>query len=432
MSVTPIVYQWQIYCNTESKWVQNWSLTAPTTCVNNTAHTVNSSSVQQIQAVSNQQINVTNQYSDLLEAPRTIQQTPIIDIKSFHGISKKDQTNTTGTGTITASSEVTPEIQLTVNAANDVSGTRSSKRGYYTAGLVSEVGIALRVPTTLDTAQVLKWGYYDNNNGYYFLLTGSSLSVGIMYNGSEVTIVRSAFNQNKLDGTEANGITLDFSKGNIFRIDFTWYGFGQVQFGVIQTDISNVQKLFPLHIYNVSGWTSCGNPHLPINVQLKSNASTLSRSVYLAGRQYSILGTPSDYLYRNMYTVISATTLNSNFNPLFSLKYITNYITCPVEIKRIRTTTNGNATLKAIKNATLTGASFATNPFVQESCLQVDTSATYTGGTVCKTYLLFSGILTDIEVKDLEIYENDTLTFAWQCLGTSNTINMHLEWDERW
>lgn len=432
MSVTPIVHQWQIYCNDESNWVQSWSLTAPTTCSNNTAHSVNSNSVQQLQSVSNQQVNVVNQYTDLLESPRSIQQLPIIDIKSFHGISKKDKTNTTGTGAITATSEVAPEIQLTVSAANDVSGTRSAKRGYYTAGLVSEVGVAIRIPTALDTAQTLKYGYYDNDNGYYFKLVGTTLNVGIMYNGTETLIARSAFNQNKLDGTEANGITLDFSKGNIFRIDFTWYGFGQILFGVIQTDVSNVQKLFPMHIYNVSGSTSCGNPHLPINVQLNANASTLTRSVYLAGRQYSILGTPSDYVYRNMYTVISGSSSNANINPLFTLKYRTNYITCPVEIKKIRATTNGNITLQAVKNATLTGSSFGTNTFVEESCLHVDTSATFTGGTVCKTYLLFGGILNDISIKDLEIYEDDTLTFTWQGLTTSNTINIQIEWDERW
>lgn len=432
MSVLVIVSEWQIYCNTESDWVQSWSVDRPTTCKNNTAHTVNSGSVQQIQTISNQQVNIVNNYKDSLESSRFIQQNPIIDLKSFHGISCKNIVNTANTGTVTGTSESTSEIKLSINGTTDIAGIRSAKRGYYIAGLVSEAGIALRVPTTLNTGNVLKYGYYDNNNGYYFKLVGNVLNVGIMYDGTETLIPRSAFNQNKLDGTESNGITLDFSKGNIFRIEFTWYGFGQVIFGVIQTDISNDQRFFPMHIFDVNGTTSCANPYLPVNVQLSSNGSSLTRDVYVAGRQYSILGKLINNCFRNMYNVSNATSSDTNKNPLFTLKYKTGYKTCPVEIKKIRAISNVNITLQSIKNVTLSGASFIDNLNVEQSCLEVDTAATFTGGTVCKTYLLFAGVATEIEVKDIDLYEDDTLTYTWKSSGVSNTISMQVEWDEKW
>lgn len=432
MSVLVIVSEWQIYCNTEGDWVQSWSVEPPTTCKNDPSHEVNPDSLQILQTISNQQVDVINEYKDLLETSRVVQQTPIIDLKSFHGISCKNIVNTTNTGTVTATSESTSEIKLSINDATDIAGIRSAKRGYYIAGLVSEAGIALRVPTTLDTDNELKYGYFDDDNGYYFKLIGNELNVGIMYNGTEILIPHSEFNQNRLDGTESNGITLDFSKGNIFRIEFTWYGFGQVVFGVISTDIANNQKLFPLHIYNVNGATSCANPYLPVNVQLSSNGSSLSRDVYVAGRQYSILGKLINNCFRNMYNVSNVGSSDTNNNPLFTLKYKTGYKTCPVEIKKIRALSNVNITLQLIKNVTLSGGSFIDNTNVEQSCLQVDTSGTFTSGTVCKTYLIFAGIPTEIEIKDMDLYEDETLTFAWKSSGTSNTISMQVEWDEKW
>lgn len=427
------VSEWRIYCLTENAWVENWSVAAPTTCANDTSHSVNTDSVQILQNVNSQMVEVVNEYKDTLESSRVVQQSPIIDLKSFHGITSKNKTNTTATGAVTATSEITSEIKLSISATTDVAGIRSSKRGYYIAGLVSEVGVALRIPTNLDTTHVLKYGYYDNDNGYYFKLIGTQLNVCILNNGVETLIAYNDFNANKLNGAESNGVTLDFSKGNIFRIQFTWYGFGQVIFGVIQTDLTNAQKFYPMHIYNnESAGTTCGNPYLPINVQLSSNGSSLTRDVYIAGRQYSVLGKLIDNNLRNMYCVNNAASSDTNSNPLFSLKYNTSYITCPTEIKRIRAISNTNIVLQIVKNASLTGSSFVDNTLVDASCLQVDTSATFTGGTIFKTYLLFANIPIDIEVFDCDIYENDTLTFTWKATTTSNTISIQVDYDEKW
>ena len=427
------ISEWRIFCLTENSWVENWSINAPTTCKNNTSHSVNMGSVQLLQNVSNQMVEVINNYKDTLESSRVVEQTPIIDLKSFHGVTSKNITNTTTTGTITAASEITSEIKLSISAETDIAGIRSAKRGYYIAGLVSEVGVALRIPVSLDTTHELKYGYFDDQNGYYFKLIGDQLNVGIMNNGIEILINYNDFNGNKLDGYESNGITLDFSKGNIFRIQFTWYGFGQVVFGVIQSDITDSQKFYPMHTHNNSNaGTTCGNPYLPINVQLSSNGSTLTRNVYIAGRQYSILGKLIDNNLRNMYYINNVTSFDTNANPLFSLKYNSSYVTCPTEIKKIRAVSNVNIILQIVKNATLTGSNFVNNTLVETSCLQVDTSATFTGGTIYKTYLLFANIPLDINVFDCDIYEDDILTFTWKSATTSNTISLQVDYDEKW
>lgn len=425
-----LVSQWRIYCIDEGNWIESWSTVEPTLCANSTSHLVNPNSVQLLQTIDNQDVDVSNTYQDLLESARVVQQTPIIDLKSFHGITKENKTSITGNATVTASSEVDSEIKLNINGTSAICSLRSAERGYYTAGLVSECGIAIRIPEILYTTQELKFGYYDDSNGYYFKLVGNSLSVGIMYNGNETLITRDNFNKNRLDGSA--DLLLDLAKGNIFRITFTWYGFGNVTFGVIQTDMINEQRFIPMHTYTTDGNTSCGNPYLPINIKLSSNGSTQDKSVYVGGRQYCVLGKPIDNTYKNMYYATDSATINTSTKYLFSIKNKTNYKTCISKIVNIRALSTSSAIVKILKNATLTSSSFINNPYVEETALSVDTSASLTGGTVCKTFLLFANTELNIEIKDMNIYEDDTISIVWNSITGTSTFGIQLDYTEKW
>jgi hypothetical protein len=55
---TSTVQKYKIYCATEAKYVEGWGSTEPTTCYNNTTHTVNLSSVQTLETVNNSQVKV--------------------------------------------------------------------------------------------------------------------------------------------------------------------------------------------------------------------------------------------------------------------------------------------------------------------------------------------------------------------------------------
>ena len=59
------VNQWRIYCNTESTWVYNYldisNTTGPTTCPNDTAHTVNIDSVSIVNTISENTVTIKEQ-----------------------------------------------------------------------------------------------------------------------------------------------------------------------------------------------------------------------------------------------------------------------------------------------------------------------------------------------------------------------------------
>jgi hypothetical protein len=52
------VYEWQIYCETESAWITGYDKAAITACPTDTAHTVTAGSVQKLREYSNQQLKI--------------------------------------------------------------------------------------------------------------------------------------------------------------------------------------------------------------------------------------------------------------------------------------------------------------------------------------------------------------------------------------
>ena len=106
----------------------------------------------------------------------------------------------------------------------------------YSPGIGTTIQMTVQVGDTGTTNSVRRWGYYDDNNGIFFELNGTTLYsvVRSSTTGSVVDtkIAQADWDTDKLDGTNADGFDLDVSKGNIYWIDFQWLGAGRVEFGV--------------------------------------------------------------------------------------------------------------------------------------------------------------------------------------------------------
>lgn len=81
-------------------------------------------------------------------------------------------------------------------------------------------------------------GYFDNRNGVFLQQAGNgtvsivkrSFTTGIV---SDTVINQSNWNLDKLDGTTASGIDLDFTKTQLFATDFQWLGVGKIRCGIV-------------------------------------------------------------------------------------------------------------------------------------------------------------------------------------------------------
>lgn len=425
-----IVYRWRLFCNTENDWVYLWSENTPTTCPNNTGDVINTSSIQLVDQVQVNDVNIVNMSQSPFLDNIVVIKNPIIDLKSFYPLSNvRDKI----VGDIVRDIS---EIKISTTTATDsVSCITSMDRGVYVAGTICEAGIAVRIPVALVGTQTLKFGYFDADNGFYFKVkAGGVLCCCILDNSIETEIQRADFNMYKLDGTESVGVNLDFAKGNIFQIRFSWYGYGAVQFGVIANGPDNIQKVFPFHRYFTNGHTSTKNPNLPINTALENNGETTVRSVYLAGRQYSIFGGEPIKKRVNMYYVRDVS-VSGSFGILFSLLKATNLISCRVQITKVIIKSNVDVLVQILHDTTLTGSSFGSNPYATETALQIDTSSTsYTGGEIVFGEMIFADEMSRTIDTAIDVFENN-ISIVVKRLGTSITgefCSLVLKYAENW
>lgn len=130
---------------------------------------------------------------------------------------------TTGTGT--SATENSNRAQITTNTYH-----------HYFPGF-SQLFMATVALSDQGEAGVMReWGYFDENNGYFFRVNGTSglqfvIRSNVLGSVSEIVISQSSWNTDKLDGTGNSGKTLDLTDDNIYWLDVQWLGAGRVRFG---------------------------------------------------------------------------------------------------------------------------------------------------------------------------------------------------------
>ena len=219
----------------------------------------------------------------------------VINIKPTWGVSviRDDTSGTTGAGA--GVDELNGEIRLqTGTSANNIANIRTLQRGQYRAGMTGEVGIGVRIPTAPTGTQNAQWGYFDSLNGLGFGCDSTGVYTFYKTGGSTTTYYQSTWNVDTMDGSananNPSGLTFSLSQGNIFQIEFVWYGYGTIRFYISMIQ-NNIRTRLEVHRINVLNSISVVDPNQPITVQSSNGASSTSNfTVYLAGRQFSLFG----------------------------------------------------------------------------------------------------------------------------------------------
>ncbi len=136
------------------------------------------------------------------------------------------------------------------------------------------------ISTSNGTNVYSRVGYFDCTsgtsnvrNGLYFEYNNSTCYIKMVSNSSLVyNISQTSWNIDKMNGTGPSGLTLDFSKAQLFVIDMEWLGVGRVRFGFYAFgrpwyvhQITNINSLIlGPYIQSIN---------LPISAMLVSNSS---------------------------------------------------------------------------------------------------------------------------------------------------------------
>lgn len=238
----------------------------------------------------------TSLFSDL----QTIERRTVIDATSTFGTSiLRDEIDSTGSGSIVQNPAPEGEIELgTGTTANSSIELQTAEYGRYTPGFSAQAGMGVRIPT-LPTEGEIRWGYFTSSNGFYFGYDGGQqeLFIARRKDGSETErVYRSDFNRQDMD--ERLNRAWEPNEGDIFQIDFSWYGYGIIIFSIVtQTVDDNLdgtprQISVPIHALSVKNESSTSDPNQPINIEMENAGSGEDIRAYIGGRQFSVFGEP--------------------------------------------------------------------------------------------------------------------------------------------
>jgi hypothetical protein len=147
------------------------------------------------------------------------------------------------TGTATVSHETPANCMVLTVPTSATSSVihRSHLYHHYTPGIpvISEFTVAHS--DVGKSGQIRRWGLYDENDGLFFELDGTSLNFVRRTSTSgtpvESKIAQADWNNDTLDGTglqdtNPSASLLDLTSTNAYWIDYTWHGAGIVRFGI--------------------------------------------------------------------------------------------------------------------------------------------------------------------------------------------------------
>lgn len=455
--MTSTVNRYRVFCTTEATNVFGWNTSKITACPNNNTHTIDSNSIVIVDSVSTNSTFVNNLPTTTYQDIRTVERTPIIDLKSLYGKSTyRENYYLGGSATITNVAGTNNEYNMAVTAnGTDYAFLQSAERIKIVGDTLGDLSITVRLGAALIGNQVVKIGIFDGTtaansvNGYYFKLTATGNFVTILSNSSETNIAQTNWNNDTFNGSGKSQITLTPTNGTEYNIRFNW-DYNDVEFRIVGTNSSLTQNSWLAHSYRPTTAQPVLTPNLPISVIINNAATASTGNVYVSNRQYSVLGKYQPIVRVNSAWVFNNNIYTCNLVPVISIQRLSTFIGVPIRPYEVDLINKGAVDILVliygnISSSALTGASFTTPPNLPnatDSAIQYDTSASFlntSGGS-----LIWSGMCANNSHKTVCLKSGKN---SYDLIGTNilsvcvkniqpvsggGQINALIRWTEEW
>jgi len=365
----------------------------------------------------------------------TTQVTPIIQLQ-FPYTLNTDQIATTLTGSGTATHSAPFAVVSTTAATNSTAKIASLTNLHYRPG---QGGLCIFTAIyTLGVANsVQEVGLGDAVNGFFFGYNGASFGINLRSNSSDGYIPQTTWNRDKMNGTGSSGMTLNPTKGNVYKIQYQWLGFGAINFYIENPATGKFVLLHQIQYANTFTTTSVGNPSLPISLKVSNTTNNTNIVVKVPSIAAFVEGLLSDLGLVNsinnskssVTTQLNILTIRNNatFNSIENKKFVT-----PTFIS-ITNTSNADALFKVILNTTLGGTPAYTAINAATSVVSFDVAGTtITGGRTVASYYLNGNSNAQIPLSSigLRLNTSDILTVSATSLGAAIVASTTLTWSE--
>lgn len=354
-----------------------------------------------------------------------------------------------GSGTVTQADNMAIISTSTAGTATESSVLESVKTINYRAG-EGALGRFSALFTDFKpngATSVQGFGLGDSNNGYGFIMIGTSSELHIAYrtNGVQTTIAQSLWNEDTMDG-DGNGINpsgmlLDPTKGNVYQVSYG-SGFGCVYFSIESQSTGQMVLVHVLKISNLNTTPSTYNPVFALRAEVFKDGTADANDYIIKMSDMSSFtqgkNTPTGVLqaYDNTKNVSGTETSIfsiQNKSTVFGGAAGNNRTSSILQSISMYNDTNGAAVIRIWEDTILGGSP----SYVDINSLTSISSIDIAGTTRSGGKLIWVGGVaqtggSNIDVKDLKITmrSGKTYTFTAQSQGGSNPILVGAVWVE--
>ena len=284
---------------------------------------------------------------------------------------------TSGGASATLNNTIPAEVLSCTTSAGDHIKRTTDQYNKYVTGSTSSLNLVIQVGDTGKANVIRRWGIYDDENGFFFELNGTTLYV-VKRSKSTGTVVdtkiaQTDWNKDKADGSggqeNLSGYDIDVSKTNLYAINFR--GTVEVQFAVYNGD-EKITLHKVTHVGNDIG-KMCSSLNLPLRwEQLNSGTAASTSEMYLMGATLTADATVFQFTRTTTGYLLESVAVSANvWKPVMSIRpgqfrtwlfphQVSVYSTIPL-MGRIRSSSN----------AALIGSTWA----ITQSKAQIDTAA---------------------------------------------------------
>jgi hypothetical protein len=280
-------------------------------------------------------------------------------------------------------------------------------------------------------------------NGYTIGIIGTTPTVSRYQNDVAFDVAQSAWDD-PLDGSGASGVTLDFTKLNVFYIQFQYLGAGAIYFWTEHPATGMPFKFHTMQYANANTVPSTFNPNYHMTFHSDNKATTADLTVYTASYGYFIEGKTELVEFHQpqfstgsksksaVTTEVAIVTIRNKST--YAGK--TNYIHLLME--RFAASIEAGAAnnlggVRIVKNATLGGTPSYTDINATNSCVDFDVAGTtVTGGDTIIDYPLANKndrVYENVMPFKFIIHPGETVTLAGTSVASA-TITVSALWKE--
>lgn len=196
------------------------------------------------------------------------------------------------------------------------------------------------------TGIVTRMGLFDDENGLFLECNDGTINLvrRTKTSGSiqDDTIPQSTWSIDKMDGTGTSGISLDFTKTQIFTVDFEWLGVGRVRFGFNVEGIT--YYVHELSAANNLTTVYMSTPNLPLRYQIINDGTGIASSINCICSAVISEGGREE-VATNSYISTGSTSVSANNgqnNPILAMRLKTGYKGCTIDVLDISLLTSSN------------------------------------------------------------------------------------------